>query len=88
MQTATILLNRAVMNAPIMSDGALKALLWDRQMVPGASTTEFELAKRVDAYGRGCICISYYTLYYTFARIAVHYPHARHNAQPPTSWRR
>jgi hypothetical protein len=64
MQTATILLNRAAMNAPIMSsvDGALKALLWDGRMVPGASTTEFELAERVDTYGRGRVCISYYTL--------------------------
>jgi hypothetical protein len=64
MQTATILSNRVAMNAPIMSsvdDGALKALLWDGRMVPGASTTELELAKRVDAYGRGRVCISYYT---------------------------
>ena len=61
MQTATMLLNRAVMNAPIMSDGALKALLWDGRMVPGAWATEFELAKRVDAYGRGRVCIRYDT---------------------------
>ena len=63
MQTATILLNRAAMNAPIMSDGALNTLLWDGRMVPWVSTTEFELAKRVDAYGRGRVCISYYTLH-------------------------
>jgi hypothetical protein len=42
-----------------VDDGALKALLWDGS---GASATEFELAKRVDTYGRGRVCISYYTL--------------------------
>ena len=47
MQTATILLNRAAMNAPIMSDGALKALLWDRQMVPGFG---FEGARAVGVH--------------------------------------
>ena len=45
-----------------VDDGALKALLWDGRMVPGAWATELELAKRVDAYGRGRVCISYYTL--------------------------
>ena len=44
-----------------VDDGALKALLWDGRMVPGAWATEFELAKRVDAYGRGRVCIRYYT---------------------------
>ena len=46
-----------------VDDGALKALLWDGWMVPGARATEFELAKRVDAYGRGRVCIRYYTLH-------------------------
>ena len=45
-----------------VDDGALKALLWDGRMVPGAWATEFEQAKRVDAYGRGRVCIRYYKL--------------------------
>ena len=59
-RTATIVLRGATSNhlddlERAIDDGVsvIKALLKDGRLVPGAGSTELELAKRVDAYGSG-----------------------------------
>ena len=59
-RTATIVLRGATSNhlddlERAIDDGVnvIKALLKDARLVPGAGSTELELAKRVEAYGSG-----------------------------------
>lgn len=59
-KTATIVLRGATSNhlddlERAIDDGVnvIKSLMKDARLVPGAGATELELAKRVDAYGRG-----------------------------------
>lgn len=64
-RTATIVLRGATSNhlddlERAVDDGVnvIKALLKDGRLVPGAGSTELELAKRVDAYGSGLVGLS------------------------------